>query len=301
MPRDDQLIEKGISFRFLVFLCEDPLHRDLVSVGVGWHSEVAAAGWNARVLVQVLFAVEDVALSVLLTDVVSTDCAYRHGVFRVDNDVNGGERALLDLHSEFPDVFTLLDVIDLADNIPGSESIGAVHGAHNDCDSWECRAEHQRQLGHVKVGGSSNTPSSQTVHSLSVHELGLKNAAFEGAVGNHCVEEGDLLHLANVILVGFIEPCEVLALKFRGELVVLINGSILDLVHLVKLAFKEDKLFSSFGLGVDDALLVLLESVDDLHEIALLEEEAEVLRFSLFYIARQRRGGEGLFNACRHC
>ena len=174
-------------------------------------------------------------------------------------------------------MFTLLDVVDFADNVPTGESSGTVHGAHNDCYSWECGAEHQRQLGHVKVGGSSETPRSQTVHSLGVHELGLEDTSFEGAVGNHCVEEGDLLHLTDVILVGFIEPCEVLALKFRGELVVLVNGSILDLVHLVKLALKEDKLLSSFGLGVDDALLVLLESVDDLHEVALGHEELKVL------------------------
>ena len=177
-------------------------------------------------------------------------------------------------------MFTLLDVVDFADNVSLRESIGTVHGAHNDCYSWECGAEHQGQLGHVKVGCSGNTPSSETVHSLSVHELGLKNAAFEGAVGNHCVEEGDLLHLTDVILVGFIEPCEVLALKFRGELVVLVNRSILDLVHLVKLALKEDKLLSRFGLGVDDALLVLLESVDDLHEVALGHEELKVLRIA---------------------
>ena len=73
MPRDDKLIEKGISFRFLVFLCEDPLHSDLVSVRVGWHGEVAASCWDTGVLVQVLVAVEDVAISVLLTDVVCTD------------------------------------------------------------------------------------------------------------------------------------------------------------------------------------------------------------------------------------
>ena len=174
-------------------------------------------------------------------------------------------------------MFTLLNVVDFADNVPTGERSGTVHGAHNDRYSWERGSEHQRQLGHVKVGGSSDTPRSQTVHSLGVHELGLKDTAFEGTVGNHCVKEGDPLHLTDVILVGFIEPCEVLALKFCGELVVLVNGSILDLVHLVKLALEEDKLLSRFGLGVDDALLVFLESVDDLHEVALGHEELKVL------------------------
>ena len=81
----------------------------------------------------------------------------------------------------------------------------------------------------------------------------------------------------------------------------LFDGTVLNLVHLVELALEHNELLSLLRLGVDDALLVLLESVDNLEEVALLKKEAEVLRFSLFYIARQRRGGEGLFNACRHC
>ena len=60
----------------------------------------------------------------------------------------------------------------------------------------------------------------------------------------------------------------------------LVNGSILDLIHLVKLALEEDKLLSSFRLGVDDALLVLLEGVDDLHEVTLGHEELKVLRIA---------------------
>ena len=60
----------------------------------------------------------------------------------------------------------------------------------------------------------------------------------------------------------------------------LINRSILDLIHLVKLAFEKDKLLSCVRLGVDDALLVLLESVHDLKEVTLGQEEFKVFRIA---------------------
>ena len=60
----------------------------------------------------------------------------------------------------------------------------------------------------------------------------------------------------------------------------LVNGAILDLIDLVKLALELDEFLSALRLDVDNALLVLLERVDDLHEVALLEEEFVVLHFT---------------------
>jgi len=64
---------------------------------------------------------------------------------------------------------------------------------------------------------------------------------------------------------------------------VLIDRSVLDLIHLVELALEEDELLARLRLGVDDTLLVLLKSIDDFHEVALGHEEFEVLGLALFY------------------
>ena len=68
-------------------------------MSVSWNCEEAAELRDACGLVQILMAVQDIAICVILSDVVSTDRAYRHGEFRVDDDVLRGDRAPLDLHS----------------------------------------------------------------------------------------------------------------------------------------------------------------------------------------------------------
>lgn len=61
----------------------------------------------------------------------------------------------------------------------------------------------------------------------------------------------------------------------------LIDRSVLDLIHLVELALEEDELLAGLRLGVDDTLLVLLKSIDDFHEVALGHKEFEVLGLAL--------------------
>lgn len=86
-------------------------------------------------------------------------------------------------------------------------------------------------------------------------------------------------HLADVVKVGLVKPPEVLALKSQGERVVLNNRSVLDLVHLVELAFEKNEVLARVRLGVHHALLVLLKGVDHLEEVALVHEELKVIRF----------------------
>jgi len=100
-------------------------------------------------------------------------------------------------------------------------------------------------------------------------------------VAHQVVKVGNSCDLANVVKIGVVEPSQVLTLKLEGESVVLINGSVLHLVHLVKLALEEDELFAGLRLAVNHASLVLLEGVDDFHEVALAHEESVVLGITL--------------------
>ena len=102
-------------------------------------------------------------------------------------------------------------------------------------------------------------------------------------MGDHRVQPADLLHLTDVVKVGSVQPSEVLALKFGREGIVLINRSVLDLVHLVELTLEKNELLARLRLGVDNTLLILLKSIDDLHEVTLSHKELEVLRITLFY------------------
>ena len=63
----------------------------------------------------------------------------------------------------------------------------------------------------------------------------------------------------------------------------LINGTILHLIHLVELSFEVDEILARLRLGVDDALLVLLKCVDNLEEVSLSQEKFKVSLIALLY------------------
>ena len=63
----------------------------------------------------------------------------------------------------------------------------------------------------------------------------------------------------------------------------LIDGTVLHLIHLVELSFEVDEIFARLRLRVDDALLVLLKCVDNLEEISLSQEKLKVSLIALLY------------------
>lgn len=50
-----------------------------------------------------------------------------------------------------------------------------------------------------------------------------------------------------------------------------------DFVHGVEVSLEEDEIVGSWAVLVEDVVLELLESVSDLEEILLLQEEVEIL------------------------
>ena len=63
----------------------------------------------------------------------------------------------------------------------------------------------------------------------------------------------------------------------------LIDWSVLDLVHLIELTFEKNKFFTTLRFGVHDTLLILLESVNNLHEVTLVQKELEVFGITFLY------------------
>ena len=63
----------------------------------------------------------------------------------------------------------------------------------------------------------------------------------------------------------------------------LINGTILHLIHLVELSFEVDEILARLRLGVDNALLVLLKCVNNLEEVSLSQEKFKVSLIALLY------------------
>ena len=72
----------------------------------------------------------------------------------------------------------------------------------------------------------------------------------------------------------------------------LIDRSVLYLVHLVKLSLEEDKFLSRIRHRVDASSLVLLEGIDNLEEVLLLHEELVVLGFRFLYSRQWIRVGK---------
>ena len=64
----------------------------------------------------------------------------------------------------------------------------------------------------------------------------------------------------------------------------LINGTVLYLIHHVELSFEFDEFFARLRLCIDDALLVLFKCVYNLEEVSTSQEELKVFLAALLYI-----------------
>jgi hypothetical protein len=100
-------------------------------------------------------------------------------------------------------------------------------------------------------------------------------------VVGHLIERVNMVGLHDKVLVCLVEPLEVAPLHIQGELLVLIYGPVTHLVHLVELALENDELTPLLRLPVNHASFKFLKSVYDFEEVTVVEEEAEVLSFSL--------------------
>lgn len=63
----------------------------------------------------------------------------------------------------------------------------------------------------------------------------------------------------------------------------LIDTTILDLIHGIELSLEENEITSSWGVLVKETFLKLLQSVNNLEEVAIAQEELEILERSLLY------------------
>ena len=85
------------------------------------------------------------------------------------------------------------------------------------------------------------------------------------------------LHFLLELQTGIVHPFEVLTLHFETHALVLLDGFVLDLVHLVKLALEYHEVSALLGGGVDHIRLVLLKSVNYLQEVPFRKKKLIVI------------------------
>jgi len=101
------------------------------------------------------------------------------------------------------------------------------------------------------------------------------------AVDTSFEEVNDRL-LLNEIEVCTVQPGEVTPFDSESEGFVLVSGTVGDFVHLVELSLEQYKLLSGRRCLVNAPLLELFEGVDNFKEVALGQEELEVMGSSFF-------------------
>ena len=88
--------------------------------------------------------------------------------------------------------------------------------------------------------------------------------------------------LLNEIEIRTVQPGEVTPFDSESEGFVLVSGTVGDFVHLVELSLEQYKLLSGRRCLVNAPLLELFEGVDNFKEVALGQEELEVVSSSFF-------------------
>ena len=71
----DLVVEQRVSLAIFILFSHDPLHRDLVAVGICGHSEESILFLSASGFIIVLLSVNNVAIGIVFTNIVSADRA----------------------------------------------------------------------------------------------------------------------------------------------------------------------------------------------------------------------------------
>ena len=79
-------------------------------------------------------------------------------------------------------------------------------------------------------------------------------------------------HFFAKVLVGIVEPFEILTLNNERESIVLLDGPVLDFVELVKLSLKHIEIPSLLGVKINVHFLIALKGVHDFVKLWLVEE-----------------------------
>lgn len=63
----------------------------------------------------------------------------------------------------------------------------------------------------------------------------------------------------------------------------LVDAAVLDLIHSIKLSLEENELAGSWRILIKEAFFKLFKGVHNLEEVAVVQEESEVLKSGLLY------------------
>ena len=258
MALSHEIIEELVCLALTILGSKDPLKSRLLTVCICRHSEETLALGLTCALIKVLFDMQHVSLSIVLANVVSAHGADRHGISWAHHDCVANEGSLLDRGSKLASKLSFFDVVDAADSVNIGELPCTVHSGTDYAERGQRRSHHQRQHGHVGVEHASQAERAHTVEALRAKHFGLEDRALESTCVNHGVHCVHTLHLIDKVHVGLVKPAEVLALELAREKLVLIDGAVLNLIHLVQLSLELDKLLAALRLSVYNTLLVFL-------------------------------------------
>jgi hypothetical protein len=172
-----------------------------------------------------------------------------------------------DVELQFAGVLTLLEKLDGVDYVFVLEcghthkhrASKTKHGSvisNMECQLWEESISH-----------AGETEVAKSVNLLWVHHFSFEYLTFKGSMGFKIFDGACTVHFLGEILIGVVKPFQILSLDLEGESFMLLDRSVLDFIKLVELSLENDEVTTSLRIKIDNLLLELFESINDLKEI----------------------------------
>lgn len=80
-----------------------------------------------------------------------------------------------------------------------------------------------------------------------------------------------------VVLGNVVKRVNALSVHFHRVCLVLVNGTVLDLVHFIEFGLESDKIFALLRFKINKFILKLFKRVSHLEEVVLGQEEIKIL------------------------
>lgn len=215
-----------------------------------------------------------IGLEVLLAQIVVRERCTGKNIGGTHNDGLARQEGFLNCDFKISCVFALADE---TNSVDGRRLIAKLRHAS---EAGSCQSQGRSSLsevhgkvGPVSVPESSETEETQSLELIGVHCFALEYESSEAAVVLEVLEAVHEHHLFGEITISLIKPLKILTLNSKGECLVLINRSVLNLKELVELSFENIEIATFECVQVNVHLLVLFQGVNDLVELWLTQEK----------------------------
>lgn len=254
---------------------ENPVKHVVVLESISWEDEELLGSYFPRTI-NWIYELNQVILDTIFSLIVVTKGNHTLNIFDSYEVIFRCDWANGDVELQFAGMLTFLEKLDGVDYIFVLECGHTHKKGASKTEHGSVISNMESKLWEESISHTSESEVAKSMNFLWVHHFSLENLTLEGSVLLEIFDGACTVHFLGEVLIGVVEPFQVLSLDLEGKSFMLLHRSVLDFIKLVELSLENDEVTTSLSIKINNLLLEFFEGIYDLKEILVGEEESVI-------------------------